>query len=169
MGTLDLIILIAFLGFIGSGFWFGFIHTLGTIIGVVVGILAAGSLYDGISSFFQLFLFKPAVADVLAFIVIFVAVSQLVGWMMKAFDAGFKIVRFIPFVGSANRLAGALLGFVEGALVIGVILYVASNFNLSPWLNEAIDNSILAGLFMTIASIVTPLLPASLKIKVIGG
>ncbi len=167
MGILDIIIIILFIGFIGSGFWFGFVHTLGTIIGVVVGILAAGSLYDGISNFFQLFLLKPQMADLVAFVVIFIATSQLVGWVAKAFDSGFKLIKLFPFVSSANRLAGAMLGFVEGALVIGVVLYVAGSFDISPGLSQAIDNSILAGLFMTIASIVTPLLPDSLKVKVI--
>ncbi|MBI5037822.1 MAG: CvpA family protein [Candidatus Kerfeldbacteria bacterium] len=168
MGTLDLIILILFLGFIGSGFWFGFIHTLGTIIGVVVGVIAAGQLYDGVSSFFQMFLLKPNIADLVAFAVIFIATSQLVGWVAKMFDSGFKLVRLFPFVSSANRLAGAMLGFIEGALVIGVVLFVASNFELSPSINQAISDSVLAGLFMTIASILTPLIPASLKIEVIS-
>ncbi|MFZ6036308.1 MAG: CvpA family protein [Patescibacteria group bacterium] len=168
MGTLDLIILLLFLGFIGSGFWFGFIHTLGTIIGVVVGILAAGSLYQGVASFFELFLLKPDVAEFAAFAVLFIAATQLVGWVAKMFDRGFKLLRFFPFVSSANRLGGAMLGFVEGALVIGTVLFVASHFQLSPTVNEAIDNSILAGLFMAIASILSPLVPESLKIEIVG-
>lgn len=167
MGTLDLIILILFAGFIGSGFWFGFVHTLGTIIGVVVGILAAGSLYGGISDFFQLFLVKPQMADLIAFVVVFILTSQLVGWVARMFDKGFNLVKLFPFVSSANRLGGAMLGFVEGALVIGVVLYVASSFNISPELSQAIDSSILAGLFMTIASIVTPLLPESFKVNIL--
>lgn len=168
MGTFDLIVLIIFVGFIGAGFKFGFIHTLGTIIGVVVGVVVAGNLYNDVANFFELLLFKPGVADAIAFITLFLVTSQLIGYLARMFDKGFKIIRFFPFVGSANRLGGAMLGFVEGALTIGVTLYVMSNFNISPEVSTAINNSPLAGLFMTIASIVTPLLPAALKIQIIG-
>lgn len=163
MGILDIILLVLFFGFVGAGFYFGVIHTLGALLGVVVGVTLAGSLYDKIAPFFQFFALKEEVARVLAFIVVFVVVSRLVGYMVHMFDQGFKIIRFIPFASSANRLAGALLGFAEGALVLGTILFVASHFQLSPAINDAIDQSKFAGLLMTISKILTPLIPVAIK------
>jgi len=166
MGTLDIILLIIFFGFVGAGFYFGLIHTLGAIIGVVVGVLAAGQFYDEFASFFEFIMLKPSVAKIIAFIVIFLVVSRLIGYMVHMMDKGFKLARLIPFATMVNRLGGALLGFFEATLVLGVILYVATNFEISPYINQAIDDSVLAGLFMTIATILTPLIPEALKINV---
>jgi len=167
MGTFDIVLLVIFFGFVGAGFYFGLVHTLGAIIGVVIGVLAAGSLYEGIAPFFEFFMLKPSVAKVFAFIIIFLVVSRLIGYMVHMMDKGFKLARLIPFATMVNRLGGALLGFIEATLVLGVILYVATNFEISPYINQAIDNSALAGLFMTIAGILTPLIPEALKINVI--
>lgn len=166
MGTFDIVLLVIFFGFVGAGFWFGLIHTLGALIGVVVGIIAAGSLYDQVAPFFEFFMLKPEVARVIAFIVVFIVVSRVIGFMVHMFDKGFKIIKFIPFASSINRLGGALLGFLEAALVLGTVLFIASHFQISPYINEAIDNSAFAGLLMTIAKIVTPLVPDVLKVDV---
>ena len=167
MGTFDIILLVIFFGFVGAGFYFGLIHTLGALIGVVVGIIAAGSLFDQVVPFFEFFMLKPEVARVIAFIVVFLVVSRLIGFVVHSLDKGFKIIRFIPFASSINRLGGALVGFLEAALVLGTILFVASHFEISPFINQAIDNSAFAGLLMTIAKIVTPLVPDTLKIEAI--
>jgi uncharacterized membrane protein required for colicin V production len=163
MPILDIILLVVFFGFVGAGFYFGLIHTLGALLGVVVGVLAAGNLYDKISPFFQFFMLRPEVAKVLAFCLTLLVTSRLIGYMIHMLDQGFKIIRFIPFASSANRLAGALFGFAEGALVLGTILFVTSQFQLSPVITNAIDQSKFAGLLMTIAKILTPLIPIAIK------
>lgn len=167
MGTFDLVLLVIFFGFVGAGFYFGLVHTLGAIFGVVIGVIAASNLYIQVSSFFEFLLIKQEVARVLAFILIFLVVARGIGYIIHAFDKGFKIIRFIPFASSINRLGGALLGFFEGALVLGVILTIASSFQISPYINQAIDSSPFAGILMTIAVILTPLIPEALKIKII--
>ncbi|MCH7492181.1 CvpA family protein [Patescibacteria group bacterium] len=167
MGTFDTVLLVIFSGFVGAGFYFGLIHTLGAIFGVVMGVVVAGNLYNQVSAFFEFLLLKPEVAKVLAFILIFLVVSRGIGYVVYAFDKGFKIIRFIPMASSINRLGGALLGFFEGALVLGVILTITSSFQISPYINQAIDSSPLAGILMTIAVVLTPLIPEVLKIKII--
>lgn len=167
MGTFDIALLVIFFGFVGAGFYFGLIHTLGAILGVVIGVVVAGNLYTQVAPFFEFLLLKPEVAKVLAFILIFLVVARGIGYVVYTFDKGFKIIRFIPFASSINRLGGALLGFFEGTLVLGVILTIASTFQLSPYINQAIDSSPFAGILMTIAVILTPLIPEVMKIKII--
>ena len=167
MGTLDLVLLIIFFGFVAAGFYFGLIHTLGAIIGVVVGVVVASNIYGEVSSFVEFFMIKENVADVIAFIVVFIGVSRLVGYMVHMIDQGFKLARLIPFATMVNRLAGGLLGFLEGALVLGTILYVITTFEFSLEVMQTIDNSSLASLFTTIAKVVTPLLPESFTVNVI--
>ncbi|XOU93889.1 MAG: CvpA family protein [Candidatus Kerfeldbacteria bacterium] len=166
MGTLDLVLLIIFFGFVGAGFYLGLIHTLGAIIGVVVGIVAASNLYPEISTFVQFFMVKENVADVIAFIVVFVGISRLVGYMVHMIDQGFKLARLIPFATMVNRLAGGLLGFLEGALVLGTILYVITTFEFSPEVMQAIDNSAMATLFTTISKVLVPLIPESMTANI---
>lgn len=162
MGTIDIILLVVFFGFVAAGFYFGLIHTLGAIIGVVIGIIGASQLYDSFAQFFKFFMLKDNVAEIISFIILFVGISRLIGYMVHMFDKGFKLARLIPFAIMVNRLAGGLLGFFEATLVLGTILFVISNFNFSPEMNSAIDNSAFAGLLITIAKIVTPLVPDTL-------
>lgn len=167
MGTFDVVLLVIFFGFVGAGFYFGMIHTLGAIIGVVIGVIAAGSFYVEIAPFFQFFMIKESVANVLAFIIAFLVISRLIGYMVHMFDKGFKLARLIPFATMANRLGGALLGFFEAALSLGIILYVADRFDISPYINNAIDGSPFAGLLITIGSILTPLIPGTINANII--
>ncbi|MFA5134388.1 MAG: CvpA family protein [Patescibacteria group bacterium] len=167
MATFDIILLLVFFGFVGAGFYFGLIHTLGAVIGAVLGVIVAGSLYEQVSPFLQFFMLKEGVADVLSFIIVFIVISRLIGYMVHVLDKGFKLARLIPFATTVNRFGGALLGFFEAALVLGTVLYVASHFQLSPEINAAIDRSPFAGLLMTIASVLVPLIPDSLKVNVI--
>jgi uncharacterized membrane protein required for colicin V production len=163
MGTFTVILLVIFFGFIAAGFYFGLIHTIGAVIGAVAGVWIASHFYDQISPFIQFFMIKGAVADVIAFIVILLVVSRLIGFVVHMLDQGFKIIKIIPFASSINRLGGALFGFVEAALVIGTILYVTSQFNVSPAVTDAINNTPFADLLMNIAKILLPLIPAALK------
>lgn len=166
MGTLDLVLLIIFFGFIMAGFYFGLIHTLGAIIGVVVGVVAASNIYPEVSNFVQFFMIKENVADVIAFIVVFFGVSRLVGYMVHMIDQGFKLARLIPFATMVNRLGGGLLGFLEGSLVLGTILYVITTFEFSSEVMQTIDNSAMASLFTTISQVLIPLIPESMTANI---
>ncbi|MFH1207011.1 MAG: CvpA family protein [Patescibacteria group bacterium] len=163
MGTLTIILLIIFFGFIVAGFFFGLIHTIGAVLGAVAGVWIASHFYEQISPFIQFFMIKGPVADVIAFIAILLVVSRLIGFMVHMLDQGFKIISIVPFASSINRLGGALFGFIEAAFVIGTILYVTSQFNVSPAVTDAINNAPFAGLLMTIAQVLLPLIPAALK------
>lgn len=163
MDIFTIVLLIIFFGFVGAGFYFGLIHTVGAVIGAVAGVWIASHYYHQISPFIQFFLVKGTVADVIAFVLILLVVSRLIGYVVHMLDQGFKIIKIVPFASSINRLGGALFGFLEAALVIGTILYVTSQFNISPQVTDAIGNNPFAGLLMNIAKILLPLIPTALK------
>ncbi|MFA5052254.1 MAG: CvpA family protein [Patescibacteria group bacterium] len=163
MGAFTVVLLLIFFGFIAAGFYFGIIHTIGAVIGAVAGVWIASHFYPEITPFIQFFMIKGAVADAISFIVILLVVSRLIGFVVHMLDQGFKIIKIIPFASSINRLGGAMFGFVEAALVIGTILYVTSQFNISPQITDAINNTPFAGLLMNIAKILLPLIPVALK------
>ena len=75
----------------------------------------------------------------------------------------FNLVSIIPFTKSLNRILGALLGLIEGVLVLGVIIYFVSRFVTSEWFISVLASSKVAVLLVDIASVLTPLLPALLR------
>lgn len=164
MSIFDFFLLIILAGFIWFGFWFGLIHTLGALIGIIVGAYTAGLWYDQLAHW-TLFIFGGNInlARVICFIIIFIVANRLVGFVFYLIDKIFKFLSVIPFLKTINRLAGAVLGFIEGILALSLILYVTFHYPFWAWLNQAIVNSKIAGYLVGVARILSPLLPEALK------
>lgn len=141
----NIILLVLVLGFIGTGFKDGFIYTIGRIIGAIIGFLVARSLSISVGSFFAIFM-PSGWARFIAFLVIFILISRLVGFVFKLVDSAFKILSFIPFLKSINSFLGALLGIIEGIILIGGAIWVLTNFNLIPKLTTILSGSSVASL-----------------------
>lgn len=162
--SFTLLLAIFVLAFIFAGFLFGAIHTLGSLIGLVFGLIVAGSFSDDLAPAFRIFFGgNEDVARLVMFIVIFVAISRLIGYVIHVVDKGAKFLRFIPFVTTIDRFVGAGLGLIEAVLVLGTVLIVASNFSLPPFLDNGIAESWLAKLLMWGARVLAPLLPGDLR------
>lgn len=168
MPTFDLVLLFLFLYFVFSGFWFGLIHTVGVLVGVVVGVLAASASYESVGNFLQFLFFREGVANAVSFIVIFLFVNQLVGFIFAKLNKAFKLLTIIPFLGPINRLAGAALGIVVGIFVLGTVLLVARAFPFTEGFAQAIDSSQVAKLLMGGAGILSGLLPDAVS-RVVHG
>lgn len=151
---LDVILLLAVFGFLLFGLWFGLVHTFGSFIGTVVGAAVAGQLYAFVPGTF---------ASVASFIVITLVVSRLVGIGLVLIEKIFHIISIIPFVKSINRLGGGVFGLLEGVLFVGVVLIVASHYNLGPWFTDAMTNSKVAPTLVQAAKVLLPFLPLALK------
>src|SRR3989338_1943919 len=77
---LDLILILILFLFIAFGFALGLIHTIGALVGVVVGSYLAGVLYEPVGSWLEpFFLGNANTARIAAFIGIFVLVYRLGG------------------------------------------------------------------------------------------
>lgn len=164
MPTFDIILLVIFLYFVFSGFWFGLVHMIGVLLGIVVGVLAAGQFHGFFADFMQFLFVKEGMANVISFILIFLVVNQLVGFIFLRLNKAFKLVTIIPFLGPINRIAGAILGIIVGVLIVGMMLTIAQIYPISDGLTEAVDSSRIAGIFIGGAGILTGLLPENLKV-----
>jgi uncharacterized membrane protein required for colicin V production len=164
MSIFDFFLLIILASFVWFGFWFGLIHTFGVLIGIIAGTFVAGLWYDYLAKW-TLFIFggNLNLARVICFIIIFIAINRLVGFVFYLINKIFKFLSIIPFLKTINRLAGAVLGFIEGVLVLGLILYVTLRYPFWTWLNQAIASSKIASYLITIAKILKLLLPEALK------
>ena len=155
-----LIVLIAASTF--AAFLRGIIKVLFSLLGLVFGIVLAGWNYLALANRLDRWILSLQVAEILAFLLILVAVM-----MLFTLAAGLlrKAVRTVG-LGILDRLAGAAFGFVRG-LLLGVALLsaVAAFLPQSPWVRD----SRLAPYFLSASAVVTAVVPARLARKITDG
>ncbi len=160
----DLVLLLILFLFIAFGFALGLIETIGALVGVVLGAWVAGMYYENFAVLVAPFVLNNIVlADIVSFIIIFTAINRLTGLVFHIISKIFNLISIIPFTKSLNRLLGALLGFLEGTLVLGLILYFISRFELSEWSTGVLAGSQVARWLIEMAGILTPLLPELIR------
>lgn len=166
MSFVDIILLIFLGGFVLFGFWFGIIHTLGALIGTILGAYIASHYFSSVAIFIgDKIGGNLPVLKIILFILIFTVVNRLVGLLFYLAEKVFNVLSIIPFLKTINRLAGAVLGFIEGALVIGLILHVAGTVPLSSWfVGMVLEPSSIARYLLGVARVLVPLLPEALRI-----
>lgn len=125
MATLDLVILV--LTAIGavSGFVHGFIRQLGSILGFIVGLLAARKLYDVVAEKMLPWLDDSVtLAQVISFVAIWLAVPILFAFVSSLLTKAIETVS----LGWCNRWLGSGLGALKALLVccllVGILEYV---------------------------------------------
>ncbi|MDE7183138.1 MAG: CvpA family protein [Lachnospiraceae bacterium] len=116
----------------------GFLESVIRIISCIVGILVLIVLAKGIGSFMQ----KSYVQVLMAFVLL--AAIRLIHKIMRFLTDTFKLVRAIPIGKLADKLAGAVLGFVESVLIVWIgflLLGVFDTFGLNAWVLEQVEQS----------------------------
>lgn len=164
MEVIDIVLIIIIAGFAISGFWFGFVHTLGSLIGTIVGAYMASRLYEPMGDWFMnLTGASDNFARVLMFVFAFFVINRLVGFIFWLLDKMTRIFTNLPFIKSVNRFFGLLFGIFEGIITIGLIIYFIERFPLADWFMEQIAGSIIAPFATNISALLIPLLPDALK------
>jgi len=103
-----------------------------------------------------------------AFILIFILINKIIGLIFYLIGKAFNLISIIPFLKSINRLAGLILGLIEGVLVMGLVIYAVAKFAPAlPWLSDGLNKSIIAHyLVVVVAFLSTWFLPeAVIRIK----
>lgn len=163
MSIFDIILLIILAGFVFYGLFFGLIRTLGSLLGVVIGLWLTFVFYLTVFDWVKnLFFGHELAGKIIIFFVLFTLINRLICFIFALIDRTFDLLSVIPFLKTINRLAGAALGFVEGGLVLGLILLFISQTSFAGWL----DSSKVAPFLINYTKAITPLLPGLLnKIK----
>lgn len=125
---------------IGSGFHYGFIRALGSLIGLIIGSLLG---------YFGLIWFSDNIANldghtiwnVSIFFIIMIICSQLVGLLFELADKIWKIFSIIPFLSSINKLLGGILGIAEAIILLSAISFFSQNFIANETVLSNINNS----------------------------
>lgn len=160
MTFFDLILLLILFGFIWFGFWNGLVRTVGGIIGVIISVFVASRWYEDLAV-----RLLPILGDnfnlsrILSFIAVMVIAHFILSVIIRIIDKFFKL----PFLNIINRLAGGFFGLIEGALVIGLVLYFSTKFPLGTGWLQALDSSRIAPTLIGFGKVLLPLLPEALK------
>lgn len=165
MNIIDIIILSTVGGFALFGLWFGFVHTVGSLLGTVLGVYLASRYYEvGADWLIHITGWGENVSKVVVFIIAFIIINRLVGvvfWFLQRFG---KMFTSLPFIKSLDRLLGLVFGAIEGMITIGVIVYFINFFPFNDHILSQIDESTLAPYADDIASVMIPLLPEGLRL-----
>jgi uncharacterized membrane protein required for colicin V production len=149
MWLINLLLIIAVLGFIGTGYKDGFVHTVGRLVGAVIGFVLARSFSISAASILAGIL-PSGWARFVAFAIIFIIVTEIVGFIFKLADGAFKILSIIPFLKTINNILGAILGIFEGIVLVGGTIWVLTNFNLVPSITVALQTSSIAKIILRV-------------------
>jgi uncharacterized membrane protein required for colicin V production len=114
----ELLALIVLAAFVANGLKAGAIEALGRFIGAVLGFLAAKAWSGWFIT--ALSLFMPLTwASLVAFIVVFLVVDHFVGFIFKFAETILGVFEKLPVIKQLSSIIGAVLGFLEGVVVIG--------------------------------------------------
>lgn len=147
------------------GFWCGFIQSIGSLLGTVIGVLFAFRDYQHIAHWVTSHTsFTPSNwLNVSVFILLFVVTSHAVGLVFRLINKIFDIFTALPIINTLNNVLGFLLGVFQGIVLVSATLYFISRFPLQPIIMEAIEKSQLVPFFDGFAFILLPLIPSAIK------
>ena len=145
-----------------AAFGKGLIRVLLSLLGLVVGILAASWNYVFVAKNFKNWINDNMVAQVVAFLLILVLVMMIFWAIARILQASVKAVG----LGFLDRLLGAVFGFVRG-LVLGVVAMMAVTAFLPE--SDVAKNSVLAPYFLDGVHAVSFVVPEHFQDQISAG
>jgi membrane protein required for colicin V production len=132
MNWVDIVIIIYLCLSVISGFMQGLIRTVLSIIGLIVGIILAAHFYKQLGDALT-FISNRNVADVVAFVFILLVVmgiAALIAWFLRS------LIKAI-MLGWVDKIGGAVLGLILGALSISAILAIIAKVSNSSLITDS--------------------------------
>jgi len=155
MHILDLVIVAVVAWFTFSAFSRGLIREVVTAIAIFGGAILAGQFYDDLSNNLEFLTDDDTLRNFGSFIAIFVGIivlGQVAAIVLKRFAA-------LLLLGPFDHLGGALFGFLKGAVIVEVVLILLTAFPVASSLQQAINDSVLAPVFLDGLPVMLNLLP----------
>ncbi|MDA0256743.1 MAG: CvpA family protein [Chloroflexi bacterium] len=153
---IDLVI-VAVVGWLTwRAFTVGLIREVVTLAAVLAGALLAGQLYAELAADIEFLIDDQRTRELVSFVAIFggvVVIGQIGALLLRR-------VASLLLLGPFDRMGGAAFGFVKGVVVVEVLLIALTAFPAATQLTEAVEESVLAPLFLDGVPIVERLLPA---------
>lgn len=164
MPYFDIILIIIIALFAFTGFWFGFLHTVGALIGTFIGAAVASRTFEQAGTWLRgYFDISENLSLIFGFLLVYFVVARAFGLIVWLLEKIIKVSRFIPLFGLLNRLAGALVGIAEGVLIVGLTLTFATKFPINAKFLTRIDESKTAAALTQGSKILLPVLSEKVK------
>jgi membrane protein required for colicin V production len=151
MNWLDIVILVAIAGAAFLGLRMGLIRAVLILVGIIVGVVLAGHFSGPLGERLS-FIPSEGVAKGVAFAIILLAVLAVAAIVARLLTWAAKVV----MLGWVNRLGGAVLGLLLGALFCGALLAMWVHF---VGMAETIAESAIATILLDRLPMVLALLP----------
>ena len=161
MNWLDILIIVALIGFVSAAYSAGLIREVVTLTAVIAGIVIAGTLYDNLASDVLVFIGNDSAAEAVSFLVLFGAVyifGQIAAYMLKT---GASLL----MLGVWDKLGGIGFGLIKGLLIVQILLLVFAAYP-SLGLEGAVEGSELAPYFVDDFSFLLNLLPQAFEDRI---
>ena len=160
------IVLVSIIGLFGAfGFWFGFIHTLGSLLGNVLGAYLASRYFEPLADFLiTITHWSGNFARIVAFIFAFIVINRLVGFVFWLIDRAASLITRLPFIHSLDQFLGLILGLIEGIVSLGLIIFFIERIPLSQLAMQHLADSVIAPSLSKTAAILWPLLPDAIRL-----
>ncbi len=164
MNIVDVSLLVLVGGFVLAGFWFGLIHMIGSFVGLAAGAVVGGAFYTPFAKLLVGYVgHNENLAKIVAFVLLFIITTRLVGLVFWLLEKSFKFISVIPFLGTFDRLLGGVLGLVEGTFTLGIAVYFAARFPITAASDALLRSSQVAHALSDIGKILAPLLPTAVR------
>ncbi len=124
MNLVDILIWLVLTGFVVKGFTKGLVRQICSLAGFLVGGWAAIKYHLYLAEASRHLIQLPHyLATILSFILIFLVVGLLFFFLGHILTIMFRVV----LLGGVNRIGGVALGFLEGAFIVCIFLYMATS------------------------------------------
>ena len=159
----DIVLVLIIGGFTLLGFFHGFLRTAGNLLATILGLYLTGRLIGPFTERFS-FLRNGTVGVIFGYVILYTILSRLIGLGFWFGEKLLGILSWIPFATSLNRFLGALLGLVEGVLVVGAVTFFAVHFLPPDTLRVAIEDSPTALYLVGLITSLHAILPQFLRL-----
>ena len=134
MTVVDWIIVVILAGSVLAGIAQGFLRSVFSLGGLILGLVVAAWNYDRVARFIRPLLHSDRVSNAIGFILIAFVVAGICAMVGVLLSKVFKKLG----LGCLDSLAGALFGFFQGVLLVTVcILITVAFFPDSEWLTQS--------------------------------
>lgn len=139
------------------GIFRGLVRELAAIVGVLGGFYFAYSYYPQMAATIMSWIGAAGYADIIAFVLLFVAVYLVI----NITGAAIRYLLNIVFLGWTDRIGGALFGVVKGVLIVAVVVAMLTTF--LPKNTKLLQESIMVRHTMVISAVLVRAASADVK------
>jgi membrane protein required for colicin V production len=138
MNLIDILVWAILLVFVIKGFLKGLVREVCSLVGLVMGIWAACKYYPALSAAIWPYIHLPHyVSATISFVLIFLIIGLLF------FLLGYFLTVIFKFslLGGINRAGGLIFGFLQGALVLSILLWLGTTKPMPVKLKSQLERS----------------------------